>query len=162
LQSLANRVAHEIRNPLNGLALNLEVVRSRAARGTGDLASISRFADSASSESERAAELVQALLELARPLTEPVDLWSALRPMVVLHDAIAVAEALGAPRDEGDPSTSTVTLEPRGNGSLTVAVDPIVARLALGAALDAASRAQTPTLVRCRVEARAGAGGKAD
>ncbi len=155
-------MAHEIRNPLNGLALNLEVVRSRAARGTGDLASISRYADSASSESERAAELVQALLELARPLTEPVDLWSVLRPMVVLHDAIAVAEALGAPRGEGDPEASTVMLEPRGDGSLTVAVDPVVARLALGAALDAASMVRAPTLVRCHVEARAAADGERD
>ncbi|HEU4585834.1 MAG TPA: histidine kinase dimerization/phospho-acceptor domain-containing protein [Gemmatimonadaceae bacterium] len=160
MQSLANRAAHEIRNPLNGLALNLEVVRSRAARGTGDLASIGRYADSASSESERAAELVQALLELARPLTEPVDLWSALRPMVVLHSAIAAAEALGAPRDDGDRSAHEVTLEPRGDAWLTVAADPIVSRLALGTALDAAAKARTPAIVRCSVEARAAGDGK--
>jgi signal transduction histidine kinase len=162
LQSLANRAAHEIRNPLNGLALNLEVVRSRAARGTGDLASIGRFADSASSESERAAELVQALLELARPLTGPVDLWSALRPMVVLHAAIAAADALGAPRDEGAPAAPAVMLEPRGAGSLTVATDPIVSRLALAAALDAAAKTRTPAHVRCSVEAGAAGDGKSD
>ncbi|HEU4586596.1 MAG TPA: histidine kinase dimerization/phospho-acceptor domain-containing protein [Gemmatimonadaceae bacterium] len=162
MQSLANRAAHEIRNPLNGLALNLEVVRSRAARGTGDLASIGRFADSASSESERAAELVQALLELARPLTGPVDLWSVLRPMVVLHAAIAAAEAGGAPHDGGDPSAPAVVLEPRRDGSLTVAADPVVSRLALAAALDAAAKARTPTLVRCSVEARAAGDGKSD
>jgi signal transduction histidine kinase len=160
LQSLANRAAHEIRNPLNGLALNLEVVRSRAARGTGDLASIGRFADSASSESERAAELVQALLELARPLTGPVDLWSALRPMVVLHAAIAAAEAGGVPHEGGD--SRAVTLEPRGGASLTVAADPIVSRLALGAALDAAAKVRSPALVRCSVEARAGGAESSD
>lgn len=162
MQSLADRAAHEIRNPLNGLAVNLEVVRSRAARGSGDLASIARFADAASSESERAAELVQALLELARPLTPPVDLWDALRPMVVLHAAIAAAGAGGEPRDDGDPIAPAVVLEPRGAEPLTVAVDPYVSRLALGAALDSAAKARTPTQVRCSVEARIAGVGKND
>lgn len=156
MQSLADRAAHEIRNPLNGLALNLEVVRSRSARGAGDLASISRFAESASSESERAAELVQALLELARPLTRPVDLWSALRPLVVLHAAIAAAGAGSAEDSTGDAAAAAVTLEPRGDASLSAEVDPVVSRLALAAALDAAASAQSPVLVRCSVESRGG------
>ncbi len=134
--------------------MNLEVVRSRSARGAGDLSSISRFAESASSESERAAELVQALLELARPLTGPVDLWSALRPMVVLYAAIAAAEGGRAPGDEGDSAAAAVTLAPRGDASLTTSVDAVVSRLALAAALDAATRGRMPTLVRCAVEAR--------
>ena len=146
-------MAHEIRNPLNGLAVNLEVVRSRAARGAGDLASIGRFAESASGELERAAERVQALLELARPLAAPVDLWGALRPMVVLHHAIAVAEAGRDPSDESD-GAAAVTLEPRGDARLSVAADPTVSRIALAAALDAATKARTPTLVRCSIEAR--------
>jgi signal transduction histidine kinase len=154
LQSLAGRAAHEIRNPLNGLAVNLEVVRSRAARGAGDLASIGRFAESASGELERAAELVQALLELARPLAAPVDLWSALRPMVALHNAIAVAEAGRDPSVGSDGATAAVTLEPRGGASLTVAADPTVSRIALAAALDAAAKARTPAQVRCSIEAR--------
>ncbi|HEY9425509.1 MAG TPA: histidine kinase dimerization/phospho-acceptor domain-containing protein, partial [Gemmatimonadaceae bacterium] len=120
MQSLADRAAHEIRNPLNGLAVNLEVVRSRAARGAGDLASIARFAESASGEMERAAELVQALLELARPLAAPVDLWSALRPMVVLHNAIAVAEASRGSGEGGDGDAAAVMLEPRGDAVFTV------------------------------------------
>ncbi|HET7621353.1 MAG TPA: histidine kinase dimerization/phospho-acceptor domain-containing protein [Gemmatimonadaceae bacterium] len=154
MQTLADRAAHEIRNPLNGLAVNLEVVRSRAARGKGDLASIGRFADSASGELERAAELVQALLELARPLATPVDLWSALRPMVALHNAMAIAGAkVGA--DVGDDgATAAVTLEPRGDAVLTVAADPVVSRLALAAALDAAAKARTPAVVKCSIEAR--------
>lgn len=153
MQSLANRAAHEIRNPLNGLAVNLEVVRSRAARGGGDISSIGRFATSASGELERAADLIQALLELARPLAAPVDLWGALRPMVTLHNAIAAAQA----REEGsDAATAAVTLEPRGDASLAVAADPVVSRIALAAALEAAVRARSPTLVRCSIEARDG------
>jgi hypothetical protein len=33
LQRVTDRVAHEIRNALNGVAVNVEVVRTRAARG---------------------------------------------------------------------------------------------------------------------------------
>ena len=156
MQSLADRAAHEIRNPLNGLAVNLEVVRSRAARGAGDLASIARFAESASGEMERAAELVQALLELARPLAAPVDLWSALRPMVVLHNAIAVAEASRGSGEGGDGDAAAVMLEPRGDAVFTVAADPMLSRLALAAALEAAAKARSPTHVSCSVEARDG------
>jgi signal transduction histidine kinase len=154
LQSLAGRAAHEIKNPLNGLAVNLEVVRSRAARGAGDLSSVGRFAESASGELERAAELVQALLELARPLAAPVDLWGALRPMVALHNAIAVAEASRIASVGSDGAAAGVVLEPRGDARLTVAADPMVSRIALAAALDAAAKARTPAQVRCSVEAR--------
>jgi hypothetical protein len=135
------------------VAVNLEVVRSRAARGTGDIASIGRFAESASSELERAAGLVQALLELARPLASPVDLWSAMLPMVVLQNAIARAAAgdtSGARSEE--PPTAAVTLDRRGNSSLAVAASPEVTRLALAAALEAAVGAATPAVVHCSIE----------
>ncbi len=142
--------------------MNLEVVRSRAARGTGDIASIGRFAESASGELERVAELVQALLELARPLAAPVDLWSALRPLVAHHNAIAVAEASDGADGGNEGAMAAVTLEPRGDAVLTVAADPTVARVVLAAALDAAAKARTPSVVRCSVGARDGADGKRD
>jgi hypothetical protein len=138
--------------------VNLEVVRSRAARGTGDLASVGRFAELASGESERAAELVQALLELARPLAAPVDLWGALRPMVVLHNALAVAARRDS-GDDGDSTNAAVTLAPRGDTPFAVPADPLVARIALATALDAAGGARTPTVVNCSIEARGGGGG---
>lgn len=139
--------------------MNLEVVRSRAARGTGDLASVGRFAELASGELERAAELVQALLELARPLAAPVDLWGALRPMVVLHNALAVAARRDS-GDDGDSANAAVTLEPRGDTPFAVAADPLVSRIALATALDAAGGARTPTVVNCSIEARGGGGGQ--
>jgi hypothetical protein len=155
---MADRAAHEIRNPLNGLAVSLEVVRSRAARGGADVASVSRFADLAAGELERAAELVQALVELARPVSVPVDLWSALLPMVTLHHALAksaaaasVAEGRGG---EDDAMPGSVTLEPRGSAALNVATDPLIARAALAAALEAAASARVPARVSCSVEAR--------
>ena len=46
LQRLTDRTAHDIRNALNGVAVNLEVVRSRAARGA-DGSAIASFATAA-------------------------------------------------------------------------------------------------------------------
>lgn len=137
--------------------MSLEVVRSRAARGGADVASVSRFADSAAGELERAAELVQALLELARPLSAPVDLWSAMRPMVVLHQALATADATAGGESEGTAVVpASVTLEPRGGAAPDVATDPMILRTALASALDAATRARTPARVTCSVQARDG------
>jgi signal transduction histidine kinase len=91
LGRLAGRAAHELKNPLNGLALNLEVVRSRSARAGTQGAALAPYAAAAASELERAIPLVEALLVLARPLSSPVDLRVAMQPLVVLYGAIATA-----------------------------------------------------------------------
>jgi signal transduction histidine kinase len=91
LGRLAGRAAHELKNPLNGLALNLEVVRSRSARGGIEAASLTPYASAAASELERTIPLVEALLALARPLPNPVDLRAAMPPLLVLYRAIAAA-----------------------------------------------------------------------
>ena len=88
---LAGRSAHELKNPLNGLALNLEVVRSRSARAGTEGSALAPYAAAAASELERTIPLVDALLALARPLPIPVDLRTALQPLSVLYGAIAVA-----------------------------------------------------------------------
>jgi hypothetical protein len=91
LGRLAGRAAHELKNPLNGLALNLEVVRSRSARAGADASALAPFAAAAAGELERTIPLVEALLALARPLPIPVDLRTAIEPLAVLYGAIAVA-----------------------------------------------------------------------
>ncbi|HMA02743.1 MAG TPA: histidine kinase dimerization/phospho-acceptor domain-containing protein [Gemmatimonadaceae bacterium] len=91
LGRLAGRAAHELKNPLNGLALNLEVVRSRSARAGTDGSALAPYAAAAASELERSIPLVEALLALARPLPNPVDLRSAIQPLLVLYRAIAMA-----------------------------------------------------------------------
>src|SRR5688500_20153871 len=67
LQNLAGRVAHEIRNPLNAVAVNLEVVRSRCERGAVEPPAVLPFATAAAGELERVSRLIDALLALARP-----------------------------------------------------------------------------------------------
>jgi signal transduction histidine kinase len=91
LGRLAGRAAHELKNPLNGLALNLEVVRSRSARAGAAASALEPYASAAAGELERAIPLVEALLALARPVANPVDLRSAMRPLLVLYGAIATA-----------------------------------------------------------------------
>jgi signal transduction histidine kinase len=139
-QRLADRVAHEIRNPLNGLAVNLEVVRSRASRPGVEAASVHTFAEAAGRELARAVELVEAVLALARPLREPVDLWAALGPLVVLHGALAAA---------GGEGGGEVTLDRPTDVSVDVTADPHVVRAALAAALEAATGAACR--VRCSI-----------
>jgi hypothetical protein len=91
LGRLAGRAAHELKNPLNGLALNLEVVRSRSARAGIEGSLLAPFAAAAVRELERTIPLVEALLALARPLSNPVDLRIAMQPLLTLYGAIAAA-----------------------------------------------------------------------
>jgi signal transduction histidine kinase len=65
LQDLASLIAHDLRNALNAVAVNLEVVRGRSARGT-EASGIASFAATAASNFESAAAATEALLALAR------------------------------------------------------------------------------------------------
>jgi hypothetical protein len=65
-QAVAEHVAHHFRNALNGVAVNLEVVRGRSARGA-DASAIAPFAATAASQFEAAAAAAEALLGFARP-----------------------------------------------------------------------------------------------
>jgi len=76
---------------LNGLALNLEVLRARLARGV-DAASVTRFADAAYLELETLTERIEALLALARPPREPIDLHQMLKRLATLYGAAVAAE----------------------------------------------------------------------
>jgi signal transduction histidine kinase len=138
LQRLADRAAHEIRNPLNGAVVSLEVVRHRAATPAAALEAIVPFAVTAAGEVEKAVELVGALLALARPASTPVDLWAVLRALVVLYHAIAASDG------------GSVTVVRPTDVSVETATNGDAARLALASALEAtlASRAA----VHCSVE----------
>jgi hypothetical protein len=72
LQALADHVAHDFRNTLNGVAVNLEVVRARTARGA-DASAVAPFAATAASQFEAATAGAEALLGLARQEPAPAD-----------------------------------------------------------------------------------------
>jgi signal transduction histidine kinase len=145
-ERIAGRAAHEVKNALNGVAVNLEVVRGRLARAAGDpggvaAASAARFADVAGEQLEALSALSEAMLALARPPREPADVGQLVAPLAVLLDAVARSEG-GSLALEVDEETA--------DGATRVAAGARVARLVLAAALDAAVR--RGRAVRCRVE----------
>lgn len=86
---LAGRLTHEIRNLLNGVVVNLEVLKGRSAREEVSASALRPFVEAASGEGARAVALVESFLALARSAPAPVDLGGALRPLVAVLHAIA-------------------------------------------------------------------------
>jgi signal transduction histidine kinase len=121
LQSLAARVAHEIRNPLNAVTVNLEVVRSRCERGNVEPTAVLPFATAAAGELERVSRLVDALLALSRPARSDLGLLAG--PVITLYDALASAEGGSVTMDLSEGATG-----------IDIAADD--ARAALAATLD--------------------------
>jgi signal transduction histidine kinase len=82
VERLADDLAHEIKNPLHSMVINLEVLKRRVARSTADDASdLMRYVGVLASELDRVNRRVELLLRMVRPersgdpvpLTEAVD-----------------------------------------------------------------------------------------
>ena len=93
LQRLASRSSHEIRGALNGVSVNVEVVRSRAAKATASAAALEPFADAASAQLDDVIELTEALLGLSRVAREPVEIATETKRIVTLLAAAARADS---------------------------------------------------------------------
>ena len=89
LQALGRPVAHEVKNALNGVAVNLEVVRTRAARPGAAAESVVRFADAAAGQVETLTALLDALLSLVRPVGDAADASAVVAKLAALLDAVA-------------------------------------------------------------------------
>ena len=131
LQRICTRAAHELKGALNGVSVNLEVVRSRSERPDAQALSIATFASSATDQLGAVIAMTDALLSLARPAREPVDLGATVRRLEAL--------LAGAARTDGR------TLELRGTIDDIGATSAIgnVARLTLAASLLAALEASS-------------------
>ena len=110
LQRLADRAAHELNNALNGVVVNLEVVRARA-RPEADAGRVAPFAEAAVEQAEGALALTGALLALSRPPRSPVDAAAVVRQAttllapVVAHKGVRVWTEAEAPAPvAGDPT----------------------------------------------------------
>jgi signal transduction histidine kinase len=87
LQEVVQKAAHEVKDALNGVSLNLEVIRSRSARVDSDYSSLSAFAMAASEQLEALSARTEALLFLSRPQRPgngPVDVAITLRHLGAL------------------------------------------------------------------------------
>lgn len=78
LRNVARRSVHESRNALNGLVVNLEVVRSRLAR-SGDHEDLLAFAEHAAAQGEASVQITEGLGALLSLILGSVDEGGVLR-----------------------------------------------------------------------------------
>lgn len=67
LERLADALAHEIKNPLHSMVINLEVLKRRLARPPGEGGDVLRYATVLGEELERVSQRIDLLLRLSRP-----------------------------------------------------------------------------------------------
>lgn len=96
LQTVADRAAHEIKDSLNGVSLNLEVVKSRSRRAGFEAADLTEFAMAAGSQLEPLIERTEALVFLTRPHKRgsEVDVAVTVRHLAALLVPAAHADGI--------------------------------------------------------------------
>jgi signal transduction histidine kinase len=139
LQHVSARTAHELRGALNGVAVNLEVVRSRSVRPDAAAASVSPFASSAADQLDAVVGMTEALLTLARAPREPVD----------VNQIIECFASLLAPSMRAEGGSLRIELPSRELTAAGVRAPGNVVRLLLGATLLAALSRKGD--IKCRV-----------
>lgn len=92
LERLCGRAAHELKGALNGVAVNLEVVRSRCERAGTTAAAVASYANSASDQLGIVIETTEALLALSRSARTPIDLARVTRHVHALVGPAARAQ----------------------------------------------------------------------
>ena len=126
VREMIRRAGHELRNALSGVAVNVEVVRSRSGRegATGDVAS---FAGRASAQVEEASALTDGLLALV--------------------NSVLAAQAGGTLKEAGHGAGSRIELMIYGDGAAAVVSD--IERLAsrIGLAVEQHGRSVILTIL---------------
>ena len=108
INSLTGRVAHEIKNPLNSIALRLEMLRSRL---TGEPQDVDEQLSVLSTEVTRLDRVVRTFLDFNRPVNlrmENVDLTEAVAEVIAFIEPEAVARHI---RTSFEHSERTIVLE---------------------------------------------------
>ena len=84
LQRLSAHVAHDLKGALNGVSVNLEVVRSRSEKPSSTGPDVHRFAATAADQLALVIRATGALLSLARGTRGPVEVSMVARHLVNL------------------------------------------------------------------------------
>lgn len=150
LQRLTGGVAHELRNALNGVAVNLEVVRSRSGREGLAASALGSFAGSASDQLEQVIAMTDALMALARAGQQPAAIGRTADQVAALIRPVLAA------------SGGALELVVEGDG--TTGVPVTAARLFVAATLLAAVSAtrengaakESGASLSCRVRSASG------
>lgn len=140
LQEVVGRAAHEVKDALNGVSLNLEVIRSRAGRPETAASALTSFATAAADQFELLAVRTEALLFLVRPH----------RPASGQPDVGLTLRHLGSllvPATKSDGGTLEVT---GAEHSVPSSAPAAAVRLVLAAGLMAVTRAGGAS--RCALE----------
>ena len=107
LEEVVNRAAHEVKDPLNGVSLNLEVIRSRSSGPVANGQSFASFATSASEQLEQLSARTEAVLFLARPARDPADVALTLKHLASLFVPTAKSDGGSLTVDGYERSTPT-------------------------------------------------------
>jgi signal transduction histidine kinase len=126
VQRALGRASHDVKDALNGVSVNLEVIRSRAARPDALASAVAPFADAAGQQLERLTTLIEAVLALGKSEREPADVALTLR---------RVAVVCGASSSNADATVDVREADGGLLGSTTTRVRGEIVRLAIAAPL---------------------------
>jgi hypothetical protein len=150
LQRALGRASHDVKDSLNGVSVNLEVIRSRSARPDVPATAVAAFAEAAGQQLERLTSLIEAVLALGRPERDPADVGLALRRIATVCSASSSSADAAVTMHASDGAGDSTVTRVRGD----------VVRLALMAPLlDAVAgvdRSTRATVVRCTLGGDAG------
>ena len=135
LNRISARGAHELKGALNGVAVNLEVVRSRAEKPEALASAVNTFANAAVDQLDAVIDMTEALLVLSRA-SDRVEVGRAIRAVGSL--LVRAARADGR----------EVVLDDSCNALGTTPASANAVRLSIGAAMLAATEASVR--VACR------------
>ena len=91
LQKLSAHVAHDLKGALNGVSVNLEVVRSRSEKESTTGPDVHRFAANAADQMAVVIRATTALLSLARGTRGPVEVSMVTKQVASLLDDMSAA-----------------------------------------------------------------------
>jgi signal transduction histidine kinase len=90
LQKLSAHVAHDLKGALNGVSVNLEVVRSRSEKATSAGADVHRFAANAADQLAIVIRATTSLLSLARGTRGPAEVSMVAKQVAGLLDDMII------------------------------------------------------------------------
>ncbi|MEJ7759635.1 MAG: hypothetical protein WKF55_08575 [Gemmatimonadaceae bacterium] len=93
LLEATHRLGHELRNALNGLLVNLEVVRAITSGAGGDVAAAEQFVAQAVEQAEASAKLAEAALGLLDLLLGAVGTNGEVKCELISSHSVRVAAA---------------------------------------------------------------------
>lgn len=159
LEHLADDLAHEIKNPLHSMVINLEVLRRRVARLDGDASDTLRYVDVLGTELDRVSRRVELLLRLVRPghRAEQVSLEELLDELRELFELEAARRRVALQVElQSSPRSLALPREPTRQLLLNLVIE-VLQGLAPRSVLHLVTR-YTDAALELRVEGRPASG----